>query len=90
MKKSVKNWNRNKKCDDDTDNEHSKTNSNLFDNDIYAEDNYRSSANHHQQMNASKQKEPQHSKSLQVLVEKRKKEQGETRTSIKLNKFRFL
>jgi hypothetical protein len=73
--------------DDDPDND-IKPKSNLFDNNIYAEDDeddYRPSTNHRKQINASKQKETQHSKSLQVLVEERKKKQGKIRNSIKLN-----
>ena len=62
--------------DDDTE---TKNKSSLFDDNIYAdddEDDYRSSANRRQQANASKQKETQHSKTLQALIEKRKKKQG--------------
>ena len=72
--------------DDDSDHGKSKKNttrqSHQFDNDIYAEDDddddddYRSSANRRKQANASKQKETEHSKSLQLLVEGRKKKQG--------------
>lgn len=69
---------------DDSDNEkHNKTSirkSNAYDNDIYAEDDddeYGSSTNRRKQINASKQKETEHSKSLQLLVEGRKKKQGE-------------
>lgn len=67
------------KSDDDTDNE-TNTKSNAFDNDIYAadddDDDYRSSSNRRKQVNASKQKETQHSKSLQALIDERKKKQG--------------
>ena len=72
--------------DDDSDPEKSKKNtiraSQQFDNDIYAEDDddedddYRSSTNRRKQTNASKLKETEHSKSLQLLVEGRKKKQG--------------
>ncbi|CAF4606654.1 unnamed protein product [Rotaria sp. Silwood1] len=73
---------------DDDESDHEKTNenstrkSNLFDNDIYAEDDdddddYRSSTNRRKQINATKQKETEHSKSLQLLVEGRKKKQDE-------------
>ncbi|CAF1103389.1 unnamed protein product [Adineta ricciae] len=63
--------------DNDTE---TKTKSSLFDDNIYAdddEDDYRSSGNRRQQANASKQKETQHSKTLQALIEKRKKKQDE-------------
>jgi len=63
--------------DDGADNE---TKTNLFDNDIYAEDDdddYRSSTNRRRQVNASKQKETQHSKTLQALIGERKKKQGD-------------
>ncbi|CAF1067804.1 unnamed protein product [Adineta steineri] len=79
--------------DDDSDNDKSnKTSirkSNLYDNDIYAEDDddddYPSSTNRRKQINATKQKETEHSKSLQLLVEGRKKKQDERikKTSIK-------
>jgi hypothetical protein len=66
--------------DDDSDTEKQNKNSirksNLFDNDIYAEDDdddYRSSTNRRKQINQTKQKETEHSKSLQLLVEGRKK-----------------
>lgn len=69
--------------DDESDHEKTSDNStrksNLFDNDIYAEDDdddYRSSANRRKQTNATKQKETEHSKSLQMLIEGRKKKQG--------------
>jgi len=74
------------KSDDDTDNE-TKSKSNLFDNDIYAvdddDDDYRPSTNHRKQVNETKQKETQHSKSLQVLVGERKKKQGKIRNLVK-------
>jgi hypothetical protein len=66
--------------DNDSDNTKSTRKSNLFDNDIYAEDDddddYRASTNRRKQINASKQKETEHSKSLQLLIEGRKKKQG--------------
>ena len=69
--------------DDESDHEKSDGNlthkSNLFDDDIYAEDDeddYRASTNRRKQINASKQKETEHSKSLQLLIEGRKKKQG--------------
>ncbi len=69
--------------DDDSDNEKVNKNSirksNVFDNDIYAEDDeddYRISTNRRKQINASKQKDSEHNKSLQLLVEGRKKKQG--------------
>jgi hypothetical protein len=69
--------------DDDSDNEKSNKNSihksNSFDKDIYAEDDeddYRASTNRRKQINATKQKETEHSKSLQLLIEGRKKKQG--------------
>jgi hypothetical protein len=52
----------------------------LFDNDIYAEDDddddYRMSTNRRKQINASKQKETEHNKSLQLLIEGRRKKLG--------------
>lgn len=58
------------------------TTSGALSNDIYAEDDedddYRSSTNRRKQINASKQKETEHSKSLQLLVEGRKKKQGQS------------
>jgi len=66
------------KSDDDTDNE-TKTKSTVLNNDIYAEDDeddYRISTNRRKQINASKQKDSEHNKSLQLLVEGRKKKQG--------------
>ncbi|CAF4010981.1 unnamed protein product [Rotaria magnacalcarata] len=73
--------------DDDDESDHDKTSdhstrkSNLFDNDIYAEDDddddYRKLTNRRQQINATKQKETEHSKSLQILVEGRKKRQDD-------------
>jgi len=72
------------KSDDDTDNE-TKTKSTILNNDIYAEDDedeYRLSANRRKQVNATKQKETQHSKSLQALIEERKKKQGRTVDSV--------
>ncbi|CAF2526021.1 unnamed protein product [Rotaria sp. Silwood2] len=66
--------------DNDNDNE-TKTKSTLFDNNIYADDDddddYYLSANSRKQVNASKLKETQHSKSLQALIEERKKKQDE-------------
>jgi len=69
--------------DDDSDNDKVNKNSirksNLFDNDIYAEDDeddYRVSTNRRKQINASKQKDSEHNKSLQLLLEGRKKKQG--------------
>ncbi len=66
--------------DNDSDNNKSTRKSNLFDNNIYAEDDddddYRASTNRRKQINASKQKETEHSKSLQLLIEGRKKKQG--------------
>ncbi len=65
--------------DHDRKNKNSTRKSNTFDNDIYAEDDdddYRSSANRRKQINATKQKETEHSKSLQLLVEGRKKKHG--------------
>ncbi|CAF3774009.1 unnamed protein product [Rotaria magnacalcarata] len=64
-----------KKIDhDDTDNE-TKPKSNSFDQNIYAEDEDEdySSANRRKQVNASKQQETQHSKTLKALMEERKK-----------------
>ncbi|UJR09158.1 hypothetical protein I4U23_013406 [Adineta vaga] len=65
---------------DDTDKE-SKTKSTLFDDNIYAEDDddddHRGPANRRLQANASKQKETQHSKTLQALIEERKKKQDD-------------
>jgi hypothetical protein len=69
--------------DDDSDTEKQNKNSirksNLFDNDIYAEDDdddFRSTSNRRKQVNASKQKETQHNKTLQVLIGERKKKQS--------------
>ena len=74
--------------DDDSDHDKSRKNStrksSQFDNDIYAEDDdddeHRSSTDRRKQINASKQKETEHSKSLQLLVEGRKKKQGKPRS----------
>ena len=62
----------------DDDSDHGESNdknsirkSNLLNNDIYAEDDeddYRSSTNRRKLINASKQKETEHSKSLQLLI----------------------
>jgi len=75
--------------DDDSETERTKRTSakksSTFDNDIYAEDDddddYRSSANRRKQINASKQKETEHSKSLQMLVEGRRKKDEKTKRS---------
>lgn len=52
----------------------------IFDNDIYAADNDddedRPSSHRRQEINASKQKDTQHSRVLQALIEERKKKQG--------------
>ncbi len=73
-----------KLSDDDTDNE-IKTKSKTFDDNIYAEDDdddYQSSANRRKQVNATKQKDTQYNKSLQALLEERKKKQGKTVNSV--------
>lgn len=66
--------------DDDDPDQATKSKPQTYDNDIYAvdddDDDYQSTANRRKQINASKQKETQHSKSLQALVVERKKKQG--------------
>ncbi|CAF3499645.1 unnamed protein product [Rotaria sp. Silwood1] len=78
---------------DDSDNE-IKTKSTLLDNNVYADDedddDYYSSANRRQQANAFKQKETQHSQSLKVLMEERKKKQGYFENSITFLKLNYI
>lgn len=70
---------------DDLDQE-TKTKSRPYDNDIYAvdddDDDYRTSANRRKQVNASKQKDTEHNKSLQALMVERKKKQGTVKNFI--------
>lgn len=76
----VKKMKTRQKSDDETTDTESKSKSNTYDNDIYAaeddDDEYRSSANRRKQVNANKQKETEHSKNLQLLIEERRKKQG--------------
>jgi hypothetical protein len=80
ISKKLKSKNEESKLESDDDDE-IQTKSNTLDNDIYAEDDeddYRSSANRRKQVNATKQKDTQHSKSLQALLDERKKKQGKS------------
>lgn len=68
-----------KQTNDDEPDQPIKSKSQTYDNDIYAvddDDDNRPSANRRKQINATKQKETEHSKSLQALVDERKKKQG--------------